>query len=84
MCSLNESFTNTYSNNFLGVNKITTNENIPIINRNENKETSLIKGGIIHHEVRKELQIKEFPVWEEIKPLWYELLTHYKKVDIRI
>lgn len=35
-------------------------------------------------EVRKELQIKEFPVWEEIKPLWYELLTHYKKIDTRI
>ena len=35
-------------------------------------------------EVRQELQIKEFPVWEEIKPLWYELLTHYKKIDTRI
>jgi len=35
-------------------------------------------------EVRKELQIKEFPVWEDIKPKWYELLSHYKKVDSRI
>ena len=35
-------------------------------------------------EVRKELNIKEFPVWEDIKPKWYELLTHYKKLDSRI
>ena len=35
-------------------------------------------------EVRKELNIKKFPVWEEIKPLWYELLTHYKKTNIKV
>ena len=35
-------------------------------------------------EVRKELNIQEFPVWEDIKPKWYELLTHYKRVDTRI
>lgn len=35
-------------------------------------------------EVRKELNIKKFPVWEDIKPKWYELLNHYKRVDTRI
>lgn len=35
-------------------------------------------------EVRKELNIQEFPVWEDIKPKWYELLTHYKNIDSRI
>ena len=35
-------------------------------------------------EVRQELNIKDFPVWEDIKPKWYELLTHYKRVDTKI
>ena len=44
------------NNNFRGVNQITTCKKIPTINGLENTEESLIKGGIIHHEVRKELQ----------------------------
>jgi len=28
--------------------------------------------------VRKELQIQNFPVWEDIKPNWYKLLKFYK------
>ena len=42
--------------NFRGVNQITTSKKIPIINGLEDTENSLKKGGIIHHEVRKELQ----------------------------
>ena len=29
-------------------------------------------------DVRKELNIKDFPVWEDIKPNWYKLLKFYK------
>ena len=29
-------------------------------------------------EVRKELNIKDFPIWEDIKPNWYQLLKSYK------
>jgi methionyl aminopeptidase len=47
---------NQLNSNFRGVNKITTSKKIPIINGLEDTENSLIKGGIIHHEVRKELQ----------------------------
>ena len=57
MTSINESFGNTNDQfNFYGVNIITTSKTIPTIKGNENTEESLIKGGIIHHEVRKELQ----------------------------
>ena len=31
--------------------------------------------------VREELSIQDFPVWEDIKPKWYSLLKHYKKVE---
>ena len=42
--------------NYCGVNEITSSKNIPTIYSNEDYETSLIKGGIIHHEVRSEIQ----------------------------
>jgi|TARA_R100000482_G_C5091345_1_gene130956 ubiquinone biosynthesis protein Coq4 len=29
-------------------------------------------------DVRKELNIKDFPIWEDIKPNWYQLLKSYK------
>ena len=32
------------------------------------------------NQVRQELNIQEFPVWQDIKPKWYQLLKHYKKV----
>jgi len=32
-------------------------------------------------DVRKELNIKDFPVWEDLKPKWYELLESYKKME---
>ena len=47
---------NKINSNFMGVNKITTSKNIPTIIGSENTKESLVKGGIIHHEVRKELQ----------------------------
>ena len=56
MSSIIESFGDTNNYKFLGVNLITTSKNIPTIYGNENTENSLIKGGLIHHEVRKELQ----------------------------
>jgi methionyl aminopeptidase len=45
-----------FEKNFLGVNKITTDVEIPIINGNENNIESLLKGGKIHFKVRKEIQ----------------------------
>ena len=32
-------------------------------------------------DVRKELNIKDFPVWEDLKTKWYELLESYKKME---
>jgi methionyl aminopeptidase len=43
-------------NSFYGANKINTNVDIPNINGTENTLESLIKGGKIHYNVRKEIQ----------------------------